>query len=1370
MEPAEGQGASQVSSVAGRYRIEALLGQGGMAEVYQVVDASNGQRRALKRLLKSLDPRKLQRATELFEREFHTLSQLAHPRVVSVYDYGVDDGAPYYTMELLDGGDLQQRAPVEWRTACKLVRDVCSALSVLHSRRMVYRDLSPRNVRCTNDGQAKLIDFGAMAPMGPSKQVVGTAAFCAPELVHLQAIDARTDLYSLGATLYFTLLGRRAYPARDFRQLRDMWRSTPRRPSDLLPDIPAALDRLVMDLLQLDPALRPASAAEVMDRLSAIAELPADDRALVSQAYLTTPTLVGRDKELQRVRRKMLRALRGRGGAVMISGGPGVGRSRLLDACVLEAKLAGSTVLRADAADAQSGDYGVVRALTSQLIDALPEIAVEAALPRLPILGHVVPELTARFPNVTLEVYPDPQQARPAIQTALRQWLWDVSRKRTLTLAVDDVHRIDEPSAAFLALLAYEAADHAVLVAVSEESSATTSKPALRLLGDAAARLALDPLAAEESEKLLRSVFGDVPNLQLVAHRVHELAEGNPANVMRLAQYLVDQRVVRYQSGAWSLPQQLNSGELAPSMGQALRARVDELSAGARELAQIFALCPEQRFGFEDCLALSVHRQSARLLRELDELLRADVLRIAGERYELAQQAWVSVLRADGDLQALHLRLAELFAAREDQGFRAAQHWLRGGDEQRGLDQLVSHAEQSQRITDESPDAFQALIQAMPPGWYATYEQGLRLCERFGRPGKHAYALLSRLAGLVAIAGISDITHPIALLDRLYRDSGLDVYASLDPGMDPGERLQRTFELTQQRHVQASARDQVLDPLTALRQLGRAEIQCTAVAAAGHDHHLLGKLPELTPYLSLSPALNVVHLLVVGLRHRLRGRLEQACETYAELLARTGQPDRGGLDETHHRYLQFGVLNGLGMIEAGIGVPRALERAVAIESDPFSRVNAMQIRMLYHLWQGQADEAERCKRQVELLRTQNAPRQFFEGSHLFGEITAHAAAGDLTRVKQTLDAVAAMSAGWFGWVPIHHYARGEYHRIRGDQHGALKHLDIAINLSGAGAHQIWSEAAAAKLKTLLDLGAFERAREEGEQSLASALAAGLGHASHWLRMPLALAQARLGDQAAAEANADAVVALSERLGATGRTLGLAHETRARVASSAQDKAAFERHAALCAGQFASSGNRALMARYATLVREAKQAAVEISSDLASAAEMDAARTMSQIASQVTMMLRSCHTPSERAQRMLELLIKQSGVDAGFLYGVVGHTPVISARIGQDEPPGRVDAFAREYLFNEINEQDVTKSAEDPNTTSEGQGADWVGERGERYRPVLLCHSTGDAFAIVGLALLVIEPGATFIYPSHLAAELSRFAFDSGDISVLMAPA
>src|SRR5262249_28078912 len=160
------------------------------------------------------DPTLRQRIVELFEREYHTLAQLAHPHIVRVYDYGIDTEGPFYTMELVDGGDLQQLAPLPWRRACAIARDVCSALSLLHARRLVPRDISPGNVRCGRDQRAKLLDFGALAPFGANKFLVGTPACCAPESVNLQPLDGRADLYGLGATLYYLLVGRHAYLAR----------------------------------------------------------------------------------------------------------------------------------------------------------------------------------------------------------------------------------------------------------------------------------------------------------------------------------------------------------------------------------------------------------------------------------------------------------------------------------------------------------------------------------------------------------------------------------------------------------------------------------------------------------------------------------------------------------------------------------------------------------------------------------------------------------------------------------------------------------------------------------------------------------------------------------------------------------------------------------------------------------------------------------------------------------------------------------------------------------------------------------------------------------------------------------------------------
>src|SRR5262249_13116204 len=161
---------------------------------------------------------------------------------------------PFYTMELVDGGDLRERTPMHWRDACSVIYDVCSSLALIHSRRLVHRDISPRNIRCSRDGHAKLIDFGALVPMGPGGLIVGTPPFVAPEVLHRSVLDARTDLFSLGASFYYTLTGRIPYSAKSFEQLLDAWDIKPEPPSDLISGIPPELDALVLSLISTTPA------------------------------------------------------------------------------------------------------------------------------------------------------------------------------------------------------------------------------------------------------------------------------------------------------------------------------------------------------------------------------------------------------------------------------------------------------------------------------------------------------------------------------------------------------------------------------------------------------------------------------------------------------------------------------------------------------------------------------------------------------------------------------------------------------------------------------------------------------------------------------------------------------------------------------------------------------------------------------------------------------------------------------------------------------------------------------------------------------------------------------------------------------------
>ncbi|HMI90589.1 MAG TPA: protein kinase, partial [Polyangiales bacterium] len=133
---------SPQARVGNCYLVEAELGRGGTAHVYRVLDERSGETLALKKLV--VAPERSANLQIMFEREYHALAQLAHPGIVRVYDYGLDQGSPYYTMELLAGADARttyRNEVLSVPQACVLLRDVASALALIHSRRFVHRDI-----------------------------------------------------------------------------------------------------------------------------------------------------------------------------------------------------------------------------------------------------------------------------------------------------------------------------------------------------------------------------------------------------------------------------------------------------------------------------------------------------------------------------------------------------------------------------------------------------------------------------------------------------------------------------------------------------------------------------------------------------------------------------------------------------------------------------------------------------------------------------------------------------------------------------------------------------------------------------------------------------------------------------------------------------------------------------------------------------------------------------------------------------------------------------------------------------------------------------------------------------------------------------
>jgi hypothetical protein len=1342
------------TAASGRYVLEHIVGRGGMATVYRALDEVSGRHVALKLLTASEHAESAARSRELFEREYHTLMQLAHPRIVSAIDYGLDGELPYYTMELLDGGDLLERSPLPWQKACSVARDVCAALALVHSRRLVYRDLSPRNVRCTIDGKAKLIDFGAMAPMGPAPIAVCTPCVASPEVVHRLPLDGRSDLYALGATLYFTLSGHNAYPARTFSQLTELWREPPPLLSSVAADIPPALEALVMELLQLDPQLRPTNAAEVGERLSAIAGLEADEQLQNAQAYLTTPTLAGRDRELRRIGALLTRFTQSaQGAALLVRGAAGMGRTRVLEAAVVSAKLAGLTAIHATAASVASGPNAIARAIVSQLLDAAADDVLLAALPR-----DVSLEALRSESSVPQQVATTPAALLLRNQVALRTFVLEITARCPLLVAVDDFQRLDAESRALVTLLAHESSRHPMLVIATSGLDRGSETDAARLLAGAWSELALKPLDVAQTRALLVSIFGDVPNMVVLVRRLHALAAGNPRDLMLLAQHLLDRGIVRYVGGAWVLPESVDGATLPETMAQAFRAAVLALSEESRTLGRAFALCPDQRFSADECLALLEHGEKSSAFRSLDQLLAASVIALHKDGYALAAKEWIEPLVSELDA-GLEQRLANVFTLRGD-GLRAARHLFRAGQRAQGVDVLVAFARRSHQETSASTEAYVQLLSTLPEQWMEILQTGITVCEELGRSAQERYAIQLRMGGLISQTDTASDGQQAAFAKAQGRDAGLDIFASLDAALPPGERVRQALGAAAARYQQTPEHDRVLDPKSAIGALARTMITAIGSFSRTLDVEEWRRMPDLAPFAPLSPAVAVVDRLARGFQARVSGRFEAACEIYRDLLTLMASSGGGGLDPAFVESMQGALPGIVGMMEAALGLPSSERWADETEAFPLYHGSALSIRMLYRLWLGDIEGADTLARQRELWRLEQPRQQASDVLTPLWTFQAHAASDDLTRTRQNLAVIERTASKLASWKPIAAWARGEYERIRGDHAAALTALDAALEQLRVGEHQIWPFAAAARVRVLCDAGRFAEARQAGEAYVAAAEAQALGYVINYIRMPLALAAAKLGDADAAWHHARLAIEHFEGLGARGLNLGLAYEAAARVASCLEDAAALERYSALCKECFLAQPNPALAAKYQRLGHAGRVQRRARNGHAVSPNEIVSSIARSQIES----MLMTCGSSEQRVQLALQLLVSNAGAESGHLYTIIDGTLAIRAGTGGQGLPSEVEDEALRYLQSELGvDGDHTADAADDSSLE----SEWTSLSGRSYRPVLLGHLTERGFVTSGLAVLAFDGAGAPRPIDEIARQLSRAMVAGGDLPPLL---
>jgi eukaryotic-like serine/threonine-protein kinase len=276
----------------GPYEVVGQIGAGGMGEVYRAHDARLGRDVAIKVLPSSFssDPGRRQR----FAQEARAAAALNHPNILSIYDIGEWQGAPYIVSELLAGETLRDRlkgGALPTRKAVDYALQVTRGLAAAHDRGIVHRDLKPENIFLTEDGRVKILDFGLAKLTQPEQGdaaseaatvqvvtdagvVMGTAGYMSPEQVRGKVTDLRSDLFSFGSILYEMISGKRAFhgdsPADTMSAI---LKEEPSELAEAARNVPPALERIVRHCLEKNPAQRFQSASDIAFSLEALTEI-----------------------------------------------------------------------------------------------------------------------------------------------------------------------------------------------------------------------------------------------------------------------------------------------------------------------------------------------------------------------------------------------------------------------------------------------------------------------------------------------------------------------------------------------------------------------------------------------------------------------------------------------------------------------------------------------------------------------------------------------------------------------------------------------------------------------------------------------------------------------------------------------------------------------------------------------------------------------------------------------------------------------------------------------------------------------------------------------------------------------------------------
>jgi hypothetical protein len=1174
--------------IGGRFEVVGVLGRGGMGTVFRVRDRHHDRLLALKRV--SFGGQSSRRT--LFEREYTTLAQLSHPLIIQVYDYALEDDAAYYTMELLDGDDISRLAPMPYVRVCHYLRQVATTLALLHARRLVHRDLSPRNVRVTRSDECKLLDFGALAAYGDSGAVIGTPPCVPPEALECEPLDQRLDLYGLGCLAYYALTGSHAYPVTRVEQLPSYW-AQPLTPPSLviagldttgsaLPPVPKELDELVLRLLCLDRSGRPSSAGAVIDRLNVILGQSSVDEIELAESCLASAPIVGRAMQLSAAAQCTAHLNEERGQVLVFQGAEGLGKTRLLSEIALATRVQGPRVVMIDARAADR-PYAAARALCAGLFETATNAVLAVAEPYMSVLKRLVPELSRALPGHVPEPPSDDVLWHNHAQDALRKFILDLSRHTPLVLLVDNMHACDHASAAWLATLARETKQHALLLIVSlrteAEPVALASCQALEALGETHE---LEKLTVHELEAWFENLFGrDTPNLPRLCQFVQKHGGGQPANTVELLYSLLHARDIRYEDGSWVLPLSPANSALPATATEALLSRVSSLGSAARSIANAFSLCRGMP-SLELCHSLcDIDARSITL--GLKELVDKRILVQQRDVYAFAHDGIRSELRAlipTEERIRLQRRIAETILKRESlqisERLETGLQLFETGDE-RGVRLLcrggASLCLQPQDMVSCVP-VLERAVELYKAHGRSRYELAMLLApltigaytidRRLERYASELVECFGHLTGLAAARGMRSLVGK-----RLSTYLGLALGAvryALTPRRARHARFSELVQMFVGSIVALCGKSAICLDGPRVRELAALIEPLTA----------LGKEHPATYAHDYCRALSLVTEDRYTETYEFCLDLERRLETNSMLRYTS---------VTIRRMYQGGLHYVLGLFESFANDPKVLKRTAQLQTSDFDvdRLIAAQLRRVYHTFRGEAEPLREANEQVEAYALQTGSSWQVETWSAI--ITNYAASlwGDPVDSKRALEETERLTTDVPSLVRYAQSSRALYCLQRGQPRECIAIYDQMFAAEKPLERIGWTVSIGLLAEAHNQVGEHGRARELCEQLLGQVDPRDARYIGMYLPVScaFAVAVASLGEHVQAAKYISELLELHAE-NQSPLVLGTLHEVAARLAWLRGDRKAYAHHLKEVERSFCALGHAALIGRFLRL--------------------------------------------------------------------------------------------------------------------------------------------------------------------------------------------